>query len=111
MFTSYFEYKEWVDLLDDVARKMPHLPDFVVLPDVFNNAEQTIEWNRRYLSDVREHGLKPAAVVQPGVPVAEQVSISAGLGAKAVLSAGSAGGSALTEQRSCQKRTVVICPI
>ena len=80
-FTSDFDRDEWVDLLDSVEDKMPHPPDFVVLPDAFNDAEETIKRHRRYVIDVVDRGFNAAPVIQPGMPISTQVAIADGVGA------------------------------
>lgn len=87
-FTSDFDRDAWVELLDAVGDKMPHPPDFVVLPDVFNDAEKTINRHRRHVVDVLDRGFNPAPVVQPGMPVSTQVAIAEGLGASVVFVGG-----------------------
>jgi len=87
-FTSDFDRDEWLDLLDSVDQKMPHPPDFVVLPDEFNDAEKTIERHRVHVQDVLDRGFRPAPVIQPGMPVATQVAIADGMGADTVFVGG-----------------------
>ena len=80
-FTSDFDRDEWVDILDSVEDKMPHPPDFVVLPDAFNDAEETIKRHRRHVIDVVDRGFNAAPVIQPGMPISTQVAIADGVGA------------------------------
>lgn len=79
-FTSSFDPDEWIDLLDDLAR-FNYGPDFVVLPDVYNDAEGTMERHRKWASEVIDRGLPPAAVIQPGMPVRTQVQLADSIGA------------------------------
>ena len=88
VFSGEFDYSEWVDLLDSVDTKMDHPPDFVVLPDSFNDAEGTIELHRTYVQTVVDRGFRPAPVIQPGMPIATQVAIADGLGAGIVFVGG-----------------------
>lgn len=87
-FGGDFDRDEWVGLLDVVDEKMPHPPDFVVLPDAFNDAEETINRHRRHVLDVLDRGFDPAPVIQPGMPVATQIAIADGLGADTVFVGG-----------------------
>lgn len=87
-FGGDFDREEWLDLLDSVDARMPHTPAFVVLPDVYNDAERTLERHREHASDVLDRGFRPAPVIQPGMPVASQVAIAAGLGADTVFVGG-----------------------
>lgn len=87
-FNGDFDREEWVGLLDDLDEKMAHPPDFVVLPDAFNDAEETIERHRTHVHDVLDRGFRPAPVVQPGMPIATQVAIADGLGAGVVFVGG-----------------------
>jgi hypothetical protein len=87
-FGGDFDAEDWHDLLDDVDEKMPHPPDFVVLPDVFNDAEATIERHREHVQAVLDRGFRPAPVIQPGRPVESQVAVADGLGAETVFVGG-----------------------
>lgn len=80
-FSVGFDRDEWLSLLDDVDEKMPHPPDFVVLPDVYNDAEKTVESHRIHAHDVLDRGFRPGFVLQPGLPVQTQVRLADGLGA------------------------------
>jgi len=88
IFSGPFNHDEWVEMLDSVADKMAHPPDWVVLPDVFNDAEATIEQHRRFVSDVVDRGMRPAPVIQPGMAVATQVAIADGLDAGTIFVGG-----------------------
>lgn len=79
-FTDSFDRDEWLSLLDDVQERMPFPPDFVVLPDEFNDAEGTIERHREFISDVRERGLPAAPVLQPGMNISTQIALYDRLG-------------------------------
>lgn len=87
-FTNDFDRESWVGLLDTIDEKMPHPPDFVVLPDAFNDAEETMTRHRRHVVDVIDRGFNPSPVIQPGMPVDAQVSIAEGLGAEVVFVGG-----------------------
>lgn len=86
-YTSSFDSDEWTDLLDTLA-DYPYRPDFVVLPDKYNDAEQTVERHREWASEVFDRGLPAAAVVQPGLDVSLQVSLADRLGADFVFVGG-----------------------
>lgn len=87
-FTGDFDSDEWVALLDTLDEKMPFPPDFVVLPDVLNDAEGTIEKHREWASEVFERNLRPAFVMQPGLPITQQVALADGLGVDLVFVGG-----------------------
>ncbi len=74
-FTDSFDASEWLALLDEVPEKMPFPPDFVVLPDELNDAETTLERHREYIYEVRDRGLPPAPVLQPGMAVDTQLRL------------------------------------
>lgn len=78
---------DWLDLLDRVVEH-PWPPDFVVLPDVYNDAEATIERHRQYISEVLDRGFRPAAVLQPGMDETLQVRLADQIGAKVVFVGG-----------------------
>jgi len=87
-FGGNFDREEWIGLLDRVDDRMPHPPDYVVLPDVFNDAEATIERHREHATDVLSRGFDPAPVIQPGLPIKTQVAIADGFGASVVFVGG-----------------------
>ena len=87
-FTAEFDPDEWLALLDTLDEKMPHPPDFVVLPDKLNDAEATIERHREWASAVFDRNLRPAFVMQPGLPIKQQVALADGLGADLVFVGG-----------------------
>ena len=86
-FTDSFDPDEWVELLDDLAN-YNYGPDFVVLPDVLNDAEETLERHRQYAPEVLNRGLPPAAVIQPGMDAETQVRLAERIGAKFVFVGG-----------------------
>lgn len=77
----------WVELLDKVAEH-PWPPDFVVLPDVYNDAEETLRRHRKHVKAVLERGFQPAAVLQPGMDETTQVRLADELGASVVFVGG-----------------------
>ena len=54
-FTSSFNPEEWVRMLEKV-REFESSPDFVVLPDKFNNPEKTFERSKKYVGEARDRG-------------------------------------------------------
>jgi len=87
-FGGDFEASEWLDLLDTVDDKMPYQPDFVVLPDQYNDAEGTILRHREFVTEVLDRGFEAAPVIQPGMPVSSQIAIAEGVGADTVFVGG-----------------------
>jgi hypothetical protein len=86
-FTGTFDPDEWVDLLDSLAG-YSYSPDFVVLPDQYNDAEGTLELHREHVHEILDRHLTPAAVMQPGLPVNTQVALAERIGAKFVFIGG-----------------------
>ena len=86
-FTSSFDPDEWIPLLN-VLENYNYRPDFVVLPDVYNDAEGTMERHRQWASEVLTRGLPPAAVVQPGMNIETQVRLADRIGADFVFVGG-----------------------
>ena len=88
VWSDSFDRSEWVGLLDTVDDKMDHPPDFVVLPDSFNDAAGTLELHRQHVREVVDRGFRPAPVIQPGMPVSSQIAIADGVGADVVFVGG-----------------------
>lgn len=86
-YTGDFDPEEWVALLDELE-DMPHPPDFVVLPDVYNDAEGTVERHREWVSEVFDRNLRPAYVFQPGMTVHQQTALADALGADMIFLGG-----------------------
>lgn len=86
-YTSSFDPDEWLALLDEID-KMPHPPDFVVLPDVYNDAEGTVQRHREWVSEVFVRNLRPAYVFQPGMTVHQQTALADALGADTIFLGG-----------------------
>lgn len=82
-----WQFTEWVELLDKVVEH-PFPPDFVVLPDVYNDAEATLERHRRHIDAVHDRGLRPASVLQPGMDVETQIRLADRIGAGVVFVGG-----------------------
>lgn len=79
--------ERWYRLLT-ATHKMPREPEWVVLPDVYGDAERTRERHQRFVEVVRSHGFDYYAVVQPGVDVEQQVQFAEALGAAGVFMGG-----------------------
>lgn len=86
-FTGTFDPDSWLPLLDRLE-EYNYGPDFVVLPDVYNDAEGTIERHRTWAPAVLDRGLPPAAVIQPGMAIATQVALADRIGAQFVFVGG-----------------------
>lgn len=82
-----WEVDAWHDVLDK-ASEQPFPPDFVVLPDVYNDAEATLQRHREHIDAVRSRDLRPAAVLQPGMDAATQVRLADKIGAGVVFVGG-----------------------
>lgn len=80
-YTSSFHPEEWIDLLDSLS-SYAYGPDFVVLPDGYNDAEKTLERHRKWVGEVHDRGLTAAAVIQPGMDVRTQADLASRIGAK-----------------------------
>lgn len=82
-YTGDFDACEWVDTVVEALFDMPTAPDFVVLPDVYGDAEATIARHERFLANDHdcEQGVPPVGelrmywVLQPGVPLEEQFDV------------------------------------
>lgn len=86
-YTSSFDIDEWTPLLDK-AEAHPWPPDFVVLPDVYGDAEGTLERHRQHVDAVLSRGLRPAAVMQPGLDESVQVRLADNIGADVIFVGG-----------------------
>lgn len=86
-FTGSFEPEQWLNLLDALA-EYTYKPDFVVLPDHYNDAEKTIENHRKWADEVLQRDLTPAFVLQPGLDEEMQINLAARLGAEFVFVGG-----------------------
>lgn len=79
--------EDWTKLLDKVAEH-PWPPDFVVLPDVYNDASGTLARHREHVDEVLSRGFQPAAVIQPGMDETTQVQLAAKIGASVIFVGG-----------------------
>lgn len=75
-FSESFQGETWVLTVERALTEMPTVPDFIVLPDVYGDAEATIERHREWLYDrplpLSSGELARYWVLQPGLPLAEQ---------------------------------------
>jgi len=71
---------QWYDSLA-VAHRLPREPDFVVLPDVYGDADKTRLRHERYVEVVRSHGFDYYSVAQPGHDPAEHARFAEAIGA------------------------------
>jgi len=78
---------EWLALLDRLS-EFAYKPDFIVLPDAYDDAEATIQRHREWASEVIDRGLDPAFVMQPGLDEQMQVNLAGELGAEFVFVGG-----------------------
>lgn len=77
----------WHELLDKVSGH-PWPPDFVVLPDVYDDAEATLARHREHIDAVLDRGMRPAAVMQPGMDEDLQVRLAEKIGADVIFVGG-----------------------
>lgn len=63
-FTSAFNEKEWISDLEKM-KEFDSEPDFVVLPDVFNDAEATPKRHLKYVDIAKKFGWSYYYVAQP----------------------------------------------
>lgn len=79
--------ERWHKLLDKVTEH-PWPPDFVVLPDGYDDAEETLRRHREHVDAILKRDLRPAAVIQPGMDEETQVQLAEELGAGVVFVGG-----------------------
>ncbi|WP_435125443.1 hypothetical protein [Halobaculum sp. D14] len=77
----------WYQLLA-AAHDQPREPDWIVLPDVYGDADATRERHERYVEVARSHGFDYYAVAQPGKGVTTQVRFAEAIGASGVFLGG-----------------------
>lgn len=79
-FTEDFDEDDWIKALDKVKDK-DNEPDFVVLPDSFDNPTETVEMNREYVNECRKRGLSYYVVAQKPMvawrPIKEALDLDA----------------------------------
>lgn len=79
--------EQWYQLLT-ATHDMEREPDFVVLPDVYNDAERTRKRHMRFVEVVRSHGYDYYSVCQPGLEPKEQVHFAESIGASGIFLGG-----------------------
>jgi len=82
-----WDKREWYELLT-ATHDMKRPPDFVVLPDVYDDAERTQARHRRFVEIARSHGYDYYSVGQPGLPPVDQVEFAESIGASGVFLGG-----------------------
>jgi len=81
-YTESFDLDEWIAALEKAKTEMPRWPDFIVWPDVFNDAEATQLRIQRLLGRCdspllpRREDFDRYIVVQPGLPIDEQLQFA-----------------------------------
>lgn len=75
-YTDSFDAGDYYETIDRSLTEMPTAPDFFVLPDVYGDAEATIEAHQDWLYDrllpVGSGEVMRYWVLQPGLPIDEQ---------------------------------------
>jgi hypothetical protein len=77
-YTDSFEFQQWLEALEKAKQEMPRWPDFIVWPDVYNDAKatQNLVDNNLYQREVsllpRRDDFDRYVVFQPGAPLDEQ---------------------------------------
>lgn len=78
-YTDDFDPHAWVETIEEAFTEMPSRPDFVVMPDVYGDAEATIEKHKRWCNGEAACSITPVGglhlywVLQPGLPIEEQM--------------------------------------
>jgi len=93
-YTESFDMESWLDALEKAKTEMPRWPDFIVWPDVYNDAEATRERCRKLFR--RDASLKPRrtdfnryVAFQPGLSLDELFDFAAEMGADGIFLGGS----------------------
>jgi hypothetical protein len=81
-YTSSFDADAYYETLDRALTEMPSSPDFFVLPDVYGDANATIDRHREWLYDrklpVGSGEVMRYWVLQPGRPIEDQFDLLEG---------------------------------
>lgn len=94
-YTDSFDFEAWFDTLEKAKTEMPRWPDFIVWPDVYNDAEATRElcealfeigWDRALLA--RRADFDRYVVFQPGLSLDELFQFAAEMGAGGIFVGG-----------------------
>jgi len=80
-YTESFDAGAWLDALEKAKTEMPDWPNFIVLPDVYGDAEATRERHSEWMCGrpllPRRTDWTHYAVLQPGLPVDDQLDYAA----------------------------------
>lgn len=82
-FAEGFELDAWLNALEKAKTEMPRWPDFIVWPDVYNDAEATRDrveqllWRRDSPMLPRRQNFNRYVVFQPGLSLDEQFQFAA----------------------------------
>lgn len=87
-FTSDFNPPEWISVLEDIE-DYDNKPDFVVLPDKFDDPEKTIERSKRWVSEPRKRNLDYYFVAQKPMKPSKVIEKAEELDADGVFVGGS----------------------
>lgn len=93
-YSEAFDKHDWLEVLDRAVRQMPRMPDFVVYPDVFGDAESTRERVREIFRHWTRGEMRTLSrfvrylALQPGLPIESQVKFAANVGASGVFVGG-----------------------
>lgn len=87
-YTSDFNSEEWISMLDE-AEGFNSQPDFVVLPDVFNDPKATFERARNHVVEVQKRGFDYYYAAQKPESAGRAVYKAIELGADGVFIGGS----------------------
>ena len=87
-FTSDFNPEKWKEMLDEVL-KFDSNPDFVVLPDVFDNPQKTFDRARKYVIEVQKRDMPYYYVAQKPESAFQAIHKAIELGADGVFIGGS----------------------
>lgn len=87
-YSGNFRPEAWRTVLDRTVENAPREPDWVVLPDVFQDWDATLARHLEYVEAVRSRDLEPAIVAQPPAGPEEIRDAAALLDASVVLVGG-----------------------
>jgi len=87
-FTQDFDPEDWINTLDK-CKEYKNKPDFVVLPDVFDDPVETIKRNWKYVEEARNRNLNYYSVAQKPMTANTAVQLALSLDADGVFVGGS----------------------
>ena len=88
-FTGQFDSLEFIGALERTLQKMPREPDFVVLPDIYQDAGPSIARSAKWAGAVAMYDLPYYLPVQDGAPVEMAVRAAVELDAAGIFVGGS----------------------